>query len=162
MKRVKTRNGPIIAGSASWTPFLATAVSLCTLSSIHFSLSLLLKMGVSHHFNAEGFLSDRKLCNAPKAGTIPASKPQLPTSTWWRCHVDRFIDLLYSPAGRGEMLISGTLNIVSWVDSVVARDVGCCKIWTTSRQAVSLMSRLVCFINLNKAKSALWQSLRCT
>jgi len=36
--------------------------------------------------------------------------------------------------------------MVSCVDNVVGGDVGCCKIWTTWRQAASCMSRLVGFI----------------
>jgi len=36
---------------------------------------------------------------------------------------------------------------------------GCCKKWTTWRQAASFMSRLVGFINSNRAKSAFWPSL---
>ena len=48
----------------------------------------------------------------------------------------------------------GALTIESCVDFVVGRDVECCKIWTTWRQAGSFMSRFVGLINLNKAKSA--------
>jgi len=38
---------------------------------------------------------------------------------------------------------------------VVQPDVGCWKLWTTGRQAESVMSRLICLMNLNKAKSVI-------
>jgi len=59
----------------------------------------------------------------------------------------------------GEKFFFGALTIVFCVDFVDGQDVGCCKIWTTWRQAVSFMARLVCLINLNKVKSAFWPSL---
>ena len=67
--------------------------------------------------------------------------------------MDFFVDLPYLPAGSGEKFFLGALTIVSCVD-LVGRDVGCCKIWTTWRQAASFMSRLVGLVNSNKAKSA--------
>jgi len=63
------------------------------------------------------------------------------------------MDLPYLPAKSCERFFFGALTIVSCVDFVVGRDVGCCKIWTTRRQGKSYMSRFVCLINLNKAKS---------
>jgi len=68
--------------------------------------------------------------------------------------VECFVDLPYLPAGSGEKFFLGALTIVSCVDLVVGHDVGCCKIWTTGRQAESFMSRFVRLINSNKAKSA--------
>jgi len=53
----------------------------------------------------------------------------------------------------------GALTIGYCVHFLVGLDVGCCMLCTTSRQAVSCMSRLVCFIHLNKAKSEFWLSL---
>jgi len=68
--------------------------------------------------------------------------------------VERFVDLLYLPRGGGESCFYGALTIVFCVDFVNGRDVGCCNIWTTYRQAASCMSRLVLLIDINKAKSA--------
>jgi hypothetical protein len=68
--------------------------------------------------------------------------------------VDCFVDLPYLLTGSGEKFFLGALTIVSGVDLVVGRDVGCCKIWTTWRKAESFMSRFIHLINLNKAKSA--------
>jgi len=55
--------------------------------------------------------------------------------------------------GSGEKFFFSALTIVSCVDLVVGRDVGCCKIWTSWRQSESCMSRFICLINLNEAKS---------
>ena len=63
------------------------------------------------------------------------------------------MDLTYLPTGSGERFFFGALTIVSCVDLDVGRNVGCCKIWTTTRQCVPFMSRLVGLINFNKAKS---------
>ena len=65
-----------------------------------------------------------------------------------------WVDLPYLRTGHSERIIVGELTIVSCVDLVVGRGIGCCNIWTTWRQAASFMSRLVGLINLNKAKSA--------
>jgi len=105
-------------------------------------------------------LLDRKLRNAPNARTQSATKPLLPSFAWWRRRVECFVDLPYLPAGSAEKFFLGALTIVSCVDLVVGRDVGCCKIWTTWRQAESFMSRFVCLINSNKAKSACWPSFQ--
>jgi len=45
--------------------------------------------------------------------------------------------------------------MVSCVDLVVGRDIGCCKIWTTWRQVECFMSRFICLIKSNNAKSAI-------
>jgi hypothetical protein len=74
--------------------------------------------------------------------------------------VECFVDLPYLPARSGEKFFLGALTIVSCVDLVVGRDVGCCKIWTTWKQAESFMSRFVCLMNSNKAKSAFWPSFQ--
>lgn len=63
--------------------------------------------------------------------------------------MDRCVDLPYLIAGSGEKLFFRALTIVVFDDFVVERDVGCCKIWTIWRKAVSFMARLVCVINLN-------------
>jgi len=58
-----------------------------------------------------------------------------------------FIDLQYLPGGSRETFFFGALIIESSVDHFGGREVGCCKIWTTWRQAASFMSRLVGLIN---------------
>ena len=68
--------------------------------------------------------------------------------------MDCFVDLPYLPAGRGKRFFFGRLTIVFSVDFVDGQDVGWCKIWTTSRQAASFMSRLVLLIDLNNTKEA--------
>jgi hypothetical protein len=55
------------------------------------------------------------------------------------------------PSGSGEKFFFRELTIVSCVDLGVGRDVGCCKLWTTWRQAESFMSRFVRLISSNKA-----------
>jgi len=60
--------------------------------------------------------------------------------------VDIFVDLPCLPAGSGEDFFVTALTIVSRVDLVV-EDVGCCKIWSTWRQANSFMSRCERLIN---------------
>ena len=69
----------LIAVSASSTCILATAVSLSTLSSMHCSFSPLLEMWVSRSFSATSFFLDRKPRNAPRARTLSASNPLLPS-----------------------------------------------------------------------------------
>jgi len=149
----------IIAVAASWARFLATAVSLSTESSIHFSFSFFLKQFVSHLFSTESFLLDHTPRKVPKTRTLSSFNPLLPWFGWWCCDVDFFVNLPYLPAGSGEMFHLGALTLASCIDLVVGRDVGCCKMWTTQRQAASFVSRLVGSINLNKAKSAFWPSL---
>ena len=144
----------LIAASAPSTSYHATVVSLSTYSSIHFAFSSLLKQCIACRFSAASFFLHRKLHNAPRAWNLSASKPLLPSFTWWRRCVDHFVELLYSPAGSGTKLLFGALTDVVWVDFVVGRDVVCCKIWTIWRQAASFRSRLECLLNLNKAKSA--------
>jgi len=61
--------------------------------------------------------------------------------------------LPYLPACSGEKFIFGTLTIVVYIGFVEC-NVGCCKILTIGRQAVSFMSRLVHLINLYKEKFA--------
>jgi len=147
------------AASASWTRFLAPAVSLSTKFSIHFYFSWSLKKCVSRRFSAASFFLDLKLRNAPRARTLSASKLLLPSFAWWRRWVDRFVDLLYLRTGSGEMFFFGALTIVVCVDCVVRRDVGCCKLWTIWRQAASFISKLVRLLILNKAKSSSWLSI---
>jgi hypothetical protein len=53
----------------------------------------------------------------------------------------------------------GALTIVFILGFVDCQVVGCCKIWTTWRQAESFMSWLVHCMNKNTAKSELWPSL---
>ena len=54
--------------------------------------------------------------------------------------MDRFVNLPYLPSGSGKWFFFGALTIVFCVDFVDGRDVGCYKIWTAWRHAVSLMS----------------------
>ena len=100
-----------------------------------------------------------QLHNAARAQTLAASKPHLPSFTWWRCDVECLVDLLYLPAGCSKKLFFRVLTILFCVDCVVGQDVGCWKIWTIWRQAASFMSRMVSYMNMNKAKSAFWPSL---
>jgi len=69
----------IITVSVSWTRFRATAVSLSTQSSIHFSLSSLLKKFISCLFSTASFVLDRKLRNPPNARILSATMPLLPS-----------------------------------------------------------------------------------
>jgi len=62
-----------IAVSASSTHFLATAVSLSTHSSIHFSFCSLLKKFISSRFSAVSFCSNRKPHNVSRVQIISAS-----------------------------------------------------------------------------------------
>jgi len=141
-----------IAASASSTCFLTTAVSLSTYSWIHFSFSALLKKWVSHRFSAASFYLDCKLRNATMAWTISVSKHIMAWFAWWRRCVDRFLDLLYLPCGTGEMFCFEALTIVVCVDFVVGWDVGCHKISTIWRQAVSSMSKVGTFTQLEQSK----------
>jgi len=148
----------MIAVSASWTRILATAVFWSTWSPIHFALSSLLKSWVSPRSSAESFCFDHKLFNAPNARTLSSSKPLLPSFAWWFRRVESWVHMPDLASESWERYYFAALTIVSWVDFVVVQDGGWCMIWTTSRQAVSVMSRLVRLINLNKAKSAVWLS----
>jgi len=149
-----------IAATAASTHFVVPAVSLPTSSTIYLSFSSLLGKCVSHRFPAATFFLDCNLFNALRARTLSASKPLLPAfARWWSC-VDWFVDLPYLPAGSAEMFLFGAFSIVVCVDFVVGPDVGSCRIWTIWRQAASFMSRLVCLIILNKAKSAFWLSIQ--
>jgi len=65
--------------------------------------------------------------------------------------VDCFVDLPYLPARSGEKFRFGALTIVSSVDLVVGQDVGCCKIWTTWRQAECYV-KVCTFDQLEKSK----------
>jgi len=107
----------------------------------------------------QDFIMDCKLHNASKAQTISVSKPVLASFAWWHHHVVQFVNLSYSPGGSGEGLNRSSLTIEFWIQFVDWWDIGCCRRWTTWGQAASFMSRLVCLINLNKAKSAFWLSL---
>jgi len=149
----------IIAVSASWTRFLATVVSLFTKSLIHFSFSSLLEKCIARHFTTESVIFHRKWRNAPTARTLSASKPLLSLYAWWHRCANCSVDLPYLLAGSGQTFFLRALTILSCVDLVVGWDVGCCKIWTTLRQAASFMSRLVGLFNLNKEKSMFWPSL---
>ena len=102
---------------------------------------------VNDHFSAESFFLDRELRNAPNARTRSACKRLLLLFAWWCRHVDFFIDLPYWPTRCWEKFFFAALTSVSCVDLVVGWHDGCCKIWTTWRQAASFMSRLVGFIN---------------
>jgi len=62
------------------------------------------------------------------------------------------LDLPYLPAGSGERFFFRELTIVSCVDLVVGRDVGCCKIWTTWTQAASFMSKVGRFDQFEQSK----------
>jgi len=62
-------------------------------------------------------------------------------------------------ASSGELFFFRALITLLSVDFVDWRDVGCCKMRTTWRQAVPFMSRLVWLRNLNKAKSVVSPSL---
>jgi hypothetical protein len=55
-------------------------------------------------------------------------------------------------ARSGNKCFFGALTIVLCVDLVVGWDVGCCKIWTTWRQAEPSMLRLVHSIKLEQSK----------
>ena len=149
----------IIAVSASWTRRLTTGVSLSTSSLIYFSVSFLLKTCIAWLFSSESIMLDHQLHDAPKARISCTSKPLLLWFTSWCCGVNRFVNFLYMPAGSGKRCLLAALTVVSWVDFVVGQDVGCCKIWTTWRQAASWIWRLVHLINLNTAKSTVWPSL---
>ena len=149
----------IIAVSASWTLFLTSADSLSNYCSIHCSLSSVHKTCISRRFSANSVFFDDKLPNAPHAQMVSASGALLHLFAWWCRPVDFFVDLPYLPAGSCKRFFCGALTIVSCVELVVGRHIGCCKIWTTWRLAASFMSRLVGFINQNKAKSAFWLSL---
>jgi len=149
----------VIALSASSTSFFTTAISLSTHCSINFSISYLVKRWVSPRFPTASFLLDRKKPNAPRAWTLSASGPLLPSFAWWCGCVQRFINLPYLPAGSRKEFIFGPLPIVSSVDFVDGWDVGCCRIWTTWMQAASFMSKVVHLIGLNKAQSVFWPSL---
>jgi len=92
-----------IAVSASWNCFLATTDSLSTSSSMHFSLSSLLKKVFSRLFSTESSLLDCKLCNAHNARTLSGSKPHLPLFACWSRGVDIFGDLPYLPARSGKL-----------------------------------------------------------
>jgi len=122
-------------------------------------MALLLKECISHLFSTERFFFDVMLRHPPNAWTISAFKPLLPSFAWWRCGVDCLVGLSYLPARSVETVVFGALTIVSCVAPVVGRDVACCNIWTTWRQAAYFMFRLVGLIGLNKPKSALWPSL---
>jgi len=147
------------AASVSSTRFLAPAVSLSTKLSMHFCFSSLLRKCVSRHFSGPSFVLDLKLCNAPLARTLSASKPLLPSFTWWHHWVDHCVDLLYLPAEGGEKCFFGALTIVDCIDFVVGRDVVCCKIWTIWRQTASFISRFVHLLIKNKAKPPFWLSI---
>jgi len=88
--------------SASWTHFLATAVSLSTYSSIHLSFYLLLKKSISCLCLAKSFISNCKLRDAPNARTLSAAKRLFASFSWRRWHVQCFVDLPYLPAGSGQ------------------------------------------------------------
>jgi len=128
----------IIDDSASWTRILATVASLSTYSLIYFTFSLLFKKWISHLFPAENVFLDHDLCSSRNAWTLLASKPLLPSFTWWYHSVDSLVHFPYLPTGSGKRFFFGVLTIVLWVDFVVGRDVGCRKILTTWGQAVSL------------------------
>jgi hypothetical protein len=83
----------------------------------------------------------------------------LPLCASWHHRVEYFVDLPYLSAGSGRKFFFGAFTIVSCVDLVVGRDVGCGKKWIISRQVASFMSRLVGLINSNKARLAFWPSL---
>jgi hypothetical protein len=95
----------------------------------------------------------------PITQTVSESEALLPSFASRRRGVDCFVHLPYFLARSGERFFFGALTIISRVELGVGRDDGCCKIWTTRRQPVSVMSMLVGMINLNKAKSAVWPSL---
>jgi len=154
----------LIAVTVPSTRMLTTAVSVSTSSWIHFSFSSFLIQCVSRRFSTASSFVDRKLRNGPRAWTHSSTMPLWKPFTWWHHHVERFVDLPCLPSGSGKTLFFRALTIVASVDYVVGRDVGCCKIWTIWRQAMSFMSRLVHLINLSKAKSAFsqlqkWESL---
>jgi len=106
----------------------------------------------------QSIIIDHKLRNAPNPQMLSASKPLSAWFTSWHHCVDRYVNFLYVPTRSGKKLFFVALTIVSWVNFVVGQDVWCCKIWTTCRQAVSFMSRLVRVINLNTARPAFWLS----
>jgi hypothetical protein len=80
---------------------------------------------------------------------------------WWRCG-DCFVHLPYIHTGSGKRFFSWALINISCIDYVVGRDVGCCKICTTWRQAETFVSRFVCLINSNKAQFAFDSHFRWT
>jgi len=142
-----------ITVAASSVHFLSAAVSLSPQSLIHFSFPLLLNNCISHVVAVTSFLLDCKLCSSPVAQILPDSKLVLPTFPWWRGCVDRVVELLYVLAESGKRFFFGALTIVFCFDFVVGQDIW---LWTTWSHAVSFMSRLVCLINLNEAKSVFW------
>jgi len=101
----------------------------------------------------------RQQHSAPNAPTLSTPKLVLPMISWWHCCSDWLVDLQYLSARSGDRFYFPALSIVLNVHFVVRRDVGCCKIWTTWRQAGSFMSRLVCLIHFSKEKSAFCLSL---
>jgi len=130
--------------------------------SIHTILDPFLCPFIAHtvHFfsflHLEDSLYNCKLCNTLRARTHSPYKPLVPSFAWWRRRVECFLDSWYLPTGSGERFCFGALPIVLCVALVAGWDVGCCKIWTTWRQAACFMSRLVCLIDLSKARSAFW------
>ena len=96
---------------------------------------------------------------ANTTGTHSAAKLFFPSFTWGRYQGEWFLNLLYLCSVNGERFCSTVYTTAYYIDLVVARDVGCCRIWTRWRHTKSFMSRLVHLINLNIAKSLFWQSL---
>jgi len=125
-----------------------------------FLFLFILQKALSRRCSAATFFLDRKLCNAPSAQTHSASNPLMPSFAWWRWSVEHFFNLPPLPTGNGEKFFFRTMTIIVCVDFVVGRDVGCCNIWMIWRQTASFMSRLVRLINLNKAKSEFWLSIK--
>jgi len=146
----------IITVVGSQTHWIARAASLPTRSLIHFSFTWWFKKCVSCHYSATCCSSDRTVHNAPNAWSFSGLKPLCPVFTWWRHCVDYFINLTYCTGGSGETFTFRAFTIVSFVYHVVVEcNVGCCKIWTTCCQAVSIMSWWVDLNSYNKQKSVI-------
>jgi len=93
-----------------------------------------------------------KLCWIEYSLTMYAFQQQLRSRTQANSDQDRWTST------TTVTIMSGIVTLFC-VDFVNWQNVGCWKIWTTWRQAASFMSKLVCWINLNKAKSAFGPSL---
>jgi hypothetical protein len=126
---------------------------------IHFSCCLLLMKNICGRFSTVSFCSDRKHYNVPRVEIISAWMHLVQSIMWWCAHVECFVDLLYLLVGNGKRYLFVGSTIALRVDFADRRDVGCCEIWNTWRQAGWFMSRWVHLIDLNKGKSAFWPSL---
>jgi len=92
-------------------------VSCWSSFSIHIILKLFIylffiSMWVFRLISAIHVVLDCKLCNAPKARTLSAFKPPIPSFAWWHCSVHGFANYPSVPGGRGKTLFFGALTMV--------------------------------------------------